>query len=362
MNENNSNQYKPLGKVVRLGDNASITVNIMGESLTLRESEDPNAFAKALSALQKEDWEGLYRAMRPVKTFAAQIDNITVDKSGVYFEGRPLHNAVATRIQEFANLNLDYKPLCHFLNKLMQNPSRRAVEELYNFLEHKNLPITDNGNFLAYKGLQADYYSIHAGTQKLIKGKTNSMGQIYNGVGEEIIMERRDVCDDKEIACGTGVHAGSVSYATSFARGACVIVEINPKDVVSIPSDCNCQKLRTCAYKVVDNYHQPLSQPLYESRWVEYDDDCDGMCFDCECDVEVFDADENFSTPGSSWIGRVEYFSDREILDIYTLDGDVMRFLDVPYEEYLTYEDHVVSGNSAGQYYHRNIKNKFTRG
>lgn len=359
--KNNSNQYKPL-KVIRLGYNASITVNINGESLTLRESEDKVSFDNALVALKNEDWYGLYKAMRPAKVFATQIDSITIDKNGVYFNGSPIHNAVASRILEFAQMNLDYKPLCHFLEKLMQNPSRRAVEELYNFLEHKHLPITDNGNFLAYKGLQSDYYSIHAGTQKLIKGKTNSCGQIYNGVGEEIVMERRDVCDDKEVACGVGVHAGSVSYATSFARGACVIVEINPKDVVSIPSDCNCQKLRTCAYKVVDEYRQPLSQPLYESRWIE-EDEGDGCCggSDCECDIDLFDADEHFSTPGSSWLGRVEYYSDREILDIYTLDGDVMRYVDVPYEEFSAFADHVDAGNSAGKYYHRNIKNSYSR-
>ena len=36
-----------------------------------------------------------------------------------------------------------------------------------------------------------------------------------------------------------------------FARGKVVIVKVNPKDVVSVPHDCNCQKLRTCAYTVV---------------------------------------------------------------------------------------------------------------
>jgi hypothetical protein len=30
-----------------------------------------------------------------------------------------------------------------------------------------------------------------------------------------------------------------------------VVVKINPKDVVSVPSDYNCQKLRCCAYTVV---------------------------------------------------------------------------------------------------------------
>jgi hypothetical protein len=46
------------------------------------------------------------------------------------------------------------------------------------------------------------------------------------------------------------VHAGSLSYATGFGPTH-VIVKIDPADVVSIPTDCSCQKLRTCAYEVV---------------------------------------------------------------------------------------------------------------
>ncbi len=357
---NNSNQYKPSGQVIRLGDGAYITVIVNGESLTVRESESKVAFDNAIQAFQDKNWEELYRVMRPVKSFAQKIDAVTVDSSGVYFDSRPLHNAIAQRIHEFAVQGLDYKPLCHFLNKLMQNPSKRAVEELYTFLEHKNLPITDNGNFLAYKGLRSNYYSIHGGTQKLIKGKVNSSGQIYNGLGEEIIMERRDVCDDKNVACSTGVHAGSLEYATSFAQGACVIVEINPKDVVSIPSDCNCQKLRTCAYKVVEDYKTPLSKPLYETRWE--DDCCGSLCGDCQeddFDFDSFSPDMYFSTPNSSWLGRVEYHSDREVLKIFALDGTVMVFEGVPMDVFEDYEQHVLDGNSAGQYYHRKIKNVY---
>jgi hypothetical protein len=35
-------------------------------------------------------------------------------------------------------------------------------------------------------------------------------------------------------------------------------VEINPADVVSVPDDCSCQKLRACSYKVVGEYEVPL--------------------------------------------------------------------------------------------------------
>ena len=42
-----------------------------------------------------------------------------------------------------------------------------------------------------------------------------------------------------------------------------MVVEINPADVVSVPNDCDCQKLRTSKYKVVAHFERKLEEPLY---------------------------------------------------------------------------------------------------
>jgi hypothetical protein len=76
--------------------------------------------------------------------------------------------------------------------------------------------------------------------------------------------------------------------------GKLVLVEINPADVVSIPLDCECQKLRTCKYMVVQEYEVPLEDLTYESRYTtDYDDDVDrewedtyepwSDCGNCNC-------------------------------------------------------------------------------
>jgi hypothetical protein len=70
-----------------------------------------------------------------------------------------------------------------------------------------------------------------------------------------------------------------------------MIVEINPADVVSIPTDCQFQKLRTCKYKVVGEYEIDLTDPMYASRFqTDDDDDVDvwndanwDSCDECEC-------------------------------------------------------------------------------
>jgi hypothetical protein len=111
-------------------------------------------------------------------------------------------------------------------------------------------------------------------------------------------MPRNKVDDNKEVGCSYGFHAGTLEYARGFrpCNGKLVVVEINPADVVSIPTDCECQKLRTCKYKVHSEYEVPLEDLAYESRYStdndedvdrEWDDDSDDEgccnCFGCRC-------------------------------------------------------------------------------
>lgn len=153
-----------------------------------------------------------------------------------------------------------FKPLVKFLGKLMDNPSRRAVNELYTFLEHKSMPITPEGNFLAYKGVTDDFKDFH--TRKF-----------SNKIGDVLEMTRNRVCDDANVGCSHGFHAGSYDYAKSYANngGNLMVVEIDPADVVSVPTDCSCQKLRTAKYKVVGHYETIDAPPMDDGYNDSYD-------------------------------------------------------------------------------------------
>jgi hypothetical protein len=95
-----------------------------------------------------------------------------------------------------------------------------------------------------------------------------------------------------------------VDYAKNFMDrdGHLMLVEINPADVVSIPTDCQFQKLRTCKYKVVGEYEIDLNDPMYASRFqTDQDDDVDvwndeeeedGCCNCSECDYCSIDCDD----------------------------------------------------------------------
>ena len=155
---------------------------------------------------------------------------------------------------------LPYKPLVRFLEKLMSNPSSRAVNELYSFLEHKNMPLTPDGNFLAYKGVKDDFTDWYSGT-------------FSNKVGDVNEMVRNAVCDDANIGCAYGFHAGSLEYAKGYGNGGhLMVVEIDPADVVSVPYDCDQQKLRTAKYKVVSHFEKKLEEPMCDD-YGDYDED-----------------------------------------------------------------------------------------
>ena len=238
--------------------NNSLTIIVDGKALTM-ESSNPS-FSKAVELLKAEQYEeipDLFDVPKAVEKFAE--GNISVSDGEVRYKEEAIHNHVVGRVLDFMRQGLPYKPLVRFLDKLMENPSRRAVNELYAFLEHKAMPLTPDGNFLAYKGVREDYTDWHS-------------GKFSNKVGDVNEMTRNAVCDDANIGCSYGFHAGSLEYAKGYGRGGhLMVVEIDPRDVVSVPLDCDQQKLRTAKYKVVSHYEKKLEEPMCDD-YGDYDD------------------------------------------------------------------------------------------
>ena len=265
-----------------------LTVVVDGKQHTILASNP--LFASAVSAFQIKDLDALMLALDPSRKFLnlyAKYEQIEVKDGSVFVDGETISSVVADRIINFLADGIDCLPIFKFITRLQLNPSKRAVDELYTFLEHKNLPYTESGTFLAYKAVRHDFTDKHT-------------GKFFNGVGEVLSMPRNKVDDDKNVGCSYGFHAGTLKYASEFACGSdkMVLVEIDPADVVSIPTDCEFQKLRTCRYKVVAEYERPLDEHVYESRFsTENDDDVDEEWDDdelscSECDCCSIDCDE----------------------------------------------------------------------
>jgi hypothetical protein len=188
----------------------SLTIVLNDEPKTIT-SENP-VWNDAISAIREGRFSELPDILDKSKAIARfSHGKIEVRDGLVTYAGEEIHNIVVDRILNFIKNGLPYEPLVKFLDKLMQNPSRRAVNELYKFLEHKKMPLTPDGDFLAYKSVQANFTDWYSGQHDF------SIGQVRE-------MARNQVCDNADVGCSAGFHAGSEEYAKSFNGGGNLVI------------------------------------------------------------------------------------------------------------------------------------------
>ena len=240
--------------------------------------------------------EELLRLLSPEKQVKSHLTkqlstNLKIEDGVVTYCGYAVHDTAVDRLVDFATKGIKTTPLENYLINVMENPSRSAAERLYGFLEHKNLPLTPGGCFLAYKAVTWDYKSKHHGPT----------GQLDNSIGTVVEVPRNRVDDNHEKDCSYGLHAGNLEYVEGFADfdktnpDRIVIVEINPKDVVSVP-DYNTDKLRCCRYRVVGDYCRPLTEPVHtndQQPWNDDDDDEDEDLYEWDDDDDDEDEEED---------------------------------------------------------------------
>jgi len=193
-------------------------------------------------------------------------DGFTINPDTVTYEGERLPTALADKVRSIAREGLPVTLFKKFWGSLQNNPSANSVRQLYDFLSYKELPITEDGCFLAYKGVNRDGWSCHGNLKtKVLKGIVDGQGRIKNKVGETIEVLRRDVDDERSHHCSFGLHVGSLDYAESFANGRVLIVKVNPADVVSVPTDCSCQKCRVAKYEIIDSYETEIKNAVTDA-------------------------------------------------------------------------------------------------
>lgn len=165
----------------------------------------------------------------------------------VYYGGEKVHGHLFDRILLYVREGLEYAHLIKFAENLFANAATHVKNDLFKFLECGHMPITPDGCFLSYKGVEADFYSVRGGDAKPIQGKVDGSGRILNSVGAVIEVRRLDVNENREACSSYGLHVGSHSYAKGHGPKL-LVVKVNPRDVVAVPTDG--QKLRVVKYEV----------------------------------------------------------------------------------------------------------------
>jgi hypothetical protein len=236
--------------------------------------------------------EDLINLLSPLQSVTAAVagTDVEIRNGTLYVDGEPVHSALAARIVDIAAEGMDVDPWIKFVRNLWSNPFTSARNELYDFLERAELPITPDGCFIAYKKVRDDYKDVFSGS-------------IENRPGNYVVMPggREAVDPIRTNLCSTGLHFCSKGYLDSFGGSRIVLVKINPADVVSIPTDYDFSKGRTWRYEVVGEI------PVEEARvheWAPidsgYGDHEWGYAekpYDYLADDEDYEHDVDFSDP-----------------------------------------------------------------
>lgn len=237
----------------------------------LGKTTDPSVVGDKLDAL---------RELIDIKLFIAKVTEgrVQVGDTAVYFDGKPCHNVIATRILKMLGEGFDIRPMARFMDKLMSNPLESARNELYEWLEVGGLPITADGDFLAFKKVREDYKSYHDGVTD-------------NSIGTKPSVPR-DVCDtDRTNTCSSGLHFCSFAYLPSYmgSSGRVVICKINPADVTAIPNDYNTTKGRAWTYEIIGEVPQDECESAFPESVVSAFGTYEG-----EVDDELANYDEDY--------------------------------------------------------------------
>jgi hypothetical protein len=217
---------------------------------------DDDRFEEAVDCVRNDDEYGLVDLLKPieaVRAFLSASGRVEISEHDVKFDGKIVNNYMATRILQHYRAGFPVEPIINFMINVYDNPSKNAVDQLLQFLEFGELPITPDGCFLAYKrvGRNGGYLDSWSGT-------------IDNSVGQHVSMPRNEVQDDPDITCSYGLHFCSLDYVRNFWGAHLMVLKINPKDVVSIPTDYNNTKGRCCAYDVVGELDET---PRENNHW-----------------------------------------------------------------------------------------------
>jgi hypothetical protein len=260
-------------------DGSNIVVFVPGSPPLVAHSSHPNFDKIVEGALAGDDsvTELFDVAATAAQRFQRLSERVTTANGRLYLDGEEVANALTTQVLRFLDQGVDdWEPLVKFFENVQANPNEHSREQLFSWLDAEDFTITPDGMIVGYKGVQKTddgFESINRGSA-IVDGEVKQ-GAIPNHIGAVVEMPRNKVAFDPSTGCSTGLHVGTYDYASRFARGALLEVHVNPRDVVSVPTDCSWAKMRVCRYVVVDTIDAPYSSALLgydnDDGWGEYE-------------------------------------------------------------------------------------------
>jgi hypothetical protein len=267
-------------------------ITLIGTESVVQVLKDNPLFVRVEKALRDQDYQ---QAMR----YADLSHQIVEHPSGrfkvagdiVFINGEEVPVSLSNKICQFAKAGLNLDPLLKFWDNLAKNPSEDSKRDLYDFLLFNHVPLTGDGCFIAYKRVNSEFESIHAGKWEWFDGEWKWVPRDHykNCPGKTVRMPRDKVDPDRDKTCSAGLHVAAYEYAKNFyANGNLIEVKVNPANVVAVPTDYDNQKMRVCEYEVVRECEGPREEYLYEYDSSHIDKDYEDE------DEDVYYEDEGY--------------------------------------------------------------------
>lgn len=237
----------------------NITIHINGKPLMCDKKhynyEKIITILKSKEKINLKELEDLFSMEITIKKASKKLDII---RGQVIYKGNVIDNVLTKKIISMIKEGFDVQYMINFLDNLLDNPSKTAIDELYQFMEIGEIPISKDGYLYAYKKVREDFKDIYS-------------GKFDNSIGKIVKMNRSEVDDNREKTCSNGLHFCSFDYLKNFGSNAednckIVVVKVNPKDVVSIPIDYNFTKARCCKYVVVKDITKDYFKSLKNKK------------------------------------------------------------------------------------------------
>lgn len=245
------------------GEQTNVTVFFNDGRSVVATNDHPN-FERIIDALERGDndeasihdlFDVGYAIGRQFNQLSERVD---YNHGKLFLDGVEIDNALTQTIVRYYTAGQDdFQPLVAFMEKIEQNPNEHSKDHLFKWMGQHSFGICDDGDFIAYKGLHVTWddednevlVSGHHG-RATVNGEVVE-GQIPNGLGSVVTMPRNEVAFDPARGCSRGLHVADFSLAKTFGPKV-VRVKVNPRDVVSVPTDDNWAKVRVCRYRVLD--------------------------------------------------------------------------------------------------------------
>jgi hypothetical protein len=255
------------------GDPSSVTIFPVGGKSQVATREHPNfpmILQKISDATTEQEVIDLFDVRSAVEgRFNKVSDRVSIRGNFVYFDNMPVEGVLVDTILQFHYAGSDdFMSLVNFMEKIELNPNTHSRENLFRWLKSGRFSITPDGDIIAYKGVNRktgatmvragdpndEYLSTRSGPA-IVDGNPHKSGLVPNKPGVIVEMARNEVTFDPHNTCSKGLHVADWSYASGMGDSVLMVL-VNPRDVVSVPTDAGGKKMRVCRYKVLKQVYE----------------------------------------------------------------------------------------------------------